>query len=349
MDWRHTRSLRCAVVLVTLAASCEGSGVETDAGLPDGGSGPPVEVAHVPLAITGPLLDANAEISGMAWHGDDLILLPQYPDFSGSYSPESGFLYTLTKAEILAQLDGDSAPLAPRPIPFSAPGLTIAGFEGFEAIAFDGDTAFVTVEASGVRTNALLLKGTLAPDLSRFDLDVAGRATIGSQSNISNLSDETLLLVGGSVLTVHEANGAAVNPSPVAHRFGHDLVASGTVPFPRVEYRVTDATAIDGASRFWAINYFWTGNTALVPDSDPIAETWGEGPTHASLQTVERLIELQYSGDGITLVDRPPIQLVLSSDDDSRNWEALARLDERGFVLATDKFPGTIIAFVPHQ
>jgi hypothetical protein len=39
--------------------------------------------------------------------------------------------------------------------------------------------------------------------------------------------------------------------------------------------------------------------------------------------------------------------LELVSDDDTRNWEGLVRLDDYGFLLATDKYPRTILAFVP--
>ncbi len=349
MFHRRVRSLFCTALLVALLAHCGGDTVSDadDAGVQDSGTEmPPGEIAVTALDFSGVLQDADAEISGMAWHGDELILLPQYPDFTGSYDPQSGFLYALSKADILAQLDGDEAPLVPRAIPFHAPGLSISGFEGFEAIAFAGDTAFLTVEASSAGTHAVLLKGTLAADLSRFDLDPTGQALISSQCGISNMSDETLLLADGVVVTVHEANGAGVNAAPVAHRFDSDLGAAGTLPFPPVEYRITDATAVDDANRFWAINFFWPGDHALLPTSDPIAERWGEGPTHATLETVERLIEFELSSAGITLVERPPLQLSLIDDDSARNWEAVARLDQRGFLLATDKYPGTVIAFV---
>jgi len=33
--------------------------------------------------------------------------------------------------------------------------------------------------------------------------------------------------------------------------------------------------------------------------------------------------------------------------NDARNWEGIVRLDNRGFLLATDKFPTTILGFVP--
>jgi len=46
------------------------------------------------------------------------------------------------------------------------------------------------------------------------------------------------------------------------------------------------------------------------------------------------------------LTDSAPIQLTLLSDGTARNWEGVAKLDDRGFLLATDKFPDTILAFV---
>ena len=61
---------------------------------------------------------------------------------------------------------------------------------------------------------------------------------------------------------------------------------------------------------------------------------------------VERLLAFQFTEDGIVLAPLAPIQLQLLPDDEARNWEGIARLDERGFLLVTDKFPETILAFV---
>jgi hypothetical protein len=110
---------------------------------------------------------------------------------------------------------------------------------------------------------------------------------------------------------------------------------------------VTDATAVDGNGRFWVINYLYPGDiTKLNIAQDGIAAQFGMGATHAASQTVERLIELQLITDGITLTDTPPIQLELLPDDEARNWEGIVRLDDAGFILATDKFPETILGFV---
>ena len=45
--------------------------------------------------------------------------------------------------------------------------------------------------------------------------------------------------------------------------------------------------------------------------------------------------------------DRAPIQFELLDEASPRNWEGVARLGERGFVAATDKYPETMLAFIP--
>ena len=61
---------------------------------------------------------------------------------------------------------------------------------------------------------------------------------------------------------------------------------------------------------------------------------------------VARLLEFELTETGIELADRPPIQLELHPLE-LRNWEGIVRLEDRGFLLVTDKFPETILGFVP--
>jgi hypothetical protein len=162
------------------------------------------------------------------------------------------------------------------------------------------------------------------------------------------MSDESLVVYGGRLLTLYEANGANVNPAPVAHLFhAAPLEPAGTLPFPNVEYRVTDATAPDDEGRFWAINYLWPGDVEkLRPAPDPIAAEHGTGATHREETTVERLVEFRITPEGIVRTETPPIWLQLETKV-SRNWEGVVRLDDRGFLLVTDTFPETLLAFVP--
>ena len=67
----------------------------------------------------------------------------------------------------------------------------------------------------------------------------------------------------------------------------------------------------------------------------------------ARCSTVERLVELRFTDQGIAPTHRPPIQLELIDDEHARNWEGVVRLGRRGMLIATDQYPSTMLAFVP--
>jgi hypothetical protein len=303
------------------------------------------------ITLNGPLSEAQAEVSGMAWDGNSLILMPQFP---GQYASPGidGLLFALEKADILAYLAGDrSEPLQPRPIPLVAPGLArqIPGFEGFEAIAVDGDSVYLTIESSnGQPMMGYLIRGRIEENLSRILLDPASLIPLPPRAKLFNKTDEALVLANAKIYSIYEANGAEINPNPVAYRFNlPDLNNMALVPFPHLEFRVTDATPADSQGRFWAINTFWPVDLGVATDVDPLAQKFGEGATHGEFLTVERLVELQIEQDRITLTETPPIQLSLIDDFSARNWEGLARLNNLGFLLMTDQHPASIFAFVP--
>lgn len=302
------------------------------------GSAPEQTVIHIPLA--GPAARSNAEISGMAWYEDYLILLPQYPGRLGNA------VFALSKANIIAYLDGaGTGPLEPQAIPFDDGNVSkqIDQFQGYEAIAFAGNRAFLTIESGrGAGMMGYLAAGNIAADLSILELDATHTTPIEPQSTLDNATDESLFIVGETLVTLYEENGADVNPSPIAHRFDFDLNLLDTCPFPNIEYRITDAAEPDGG-RFWGINYFYPEDEPQAP-TDPIAEQYGKGPTHSQNAWVERLVLFEYSDSGITLVEQAPVPFELS--DESRNWEGLVQLDDRGFLLVTDKYPETILGFV---
>jgi hypothetical protein len=316
--------------------------VATPASLPA-----PVEQPVTVIRLAGPTSDASAEFSTMAWYSDTLVLVPQYPQRFGDQ------LFYLTKGSIETYLDGDATPLAPQPLPLLgfevAQGL--AGFEGFEGLAFAGNRVYMSVETENENVMlGHLFTGEIAPDLSALTLYPEPHATMPPQTRIRNFSDEAIVLAGDSVFTFYEANGFLVNRNPVAHRFAQDTLApQDPLPLSNLEYRFTDATPLDEEGRFWAINYYFPGDSQLDLGPDPLAVTYGAGPTHSQYPVVERLVEMQYTPEGITLVDAPPIQLQLI-ERIARNWEGIVRFETpgfSGFLLVTDRFPGTLLAFVP--
>jgi hypothetical protein len=305
------------------------------------------EVIEIPLR--GPLSRRRAQLSGLAWYRNNLILLPQYPD---RYENQ---LFYLNKLEIISVLRGEiTEPLRPRPITVVMDELLaqLPGYQGFEAIAIEGDRVFLTVEAKvDDQMIGYLVTGNITSDLSEVRFDPALVSTISPQTALNNLADESVFVVDNQVVTLYEVNGAPVNLAPAAHVFhADDLQLVKTIPFPGIDYRITDATPVDKEGRFWAINNYSLPNRPVRLGTEPLAAKYGVGPTHQLSQAVERLVEFQYSPDGITLVDAPPVQLQLQ-EDAARNWEGIVRFEGEefsGFILATDRQPRTILAFVPH-
>jgi hypothetical protein len=320
----------------------------------------PLETRAQPIPLVGPIAGRAAEISSLTWHGDDLLFLPQYPGRFSTASDslnaegetaDTGALFALSKADLLAFLDGShGGALRPRPVRFEAPGVVdnVAGFDGYEAIVFDGDRVFVLVESTGeAAMQGYLASGAVQAD-GTVRLDAATVTPLPPQAHLRNLSYETLLATSSGVIALEEANGPAVNPHPEAYYFDTASGRRDSLAVPAIEYRLTDATALDAAGRFWAVNYFYPGDRALLrPGPDALRATFGIGATHRREATVERLVEMQLVGSRIVLTPRAPIQLELLDAERARNWEGIVRLDDRGFLLATDTYPETMLAFIP--
>lgn len=297
------------------------------------------------IPLSGPLAARSAELSGMAWYGESLILLPQYP---GHFRQQ---LFALHKQDIVDFLRGKNlTPLQPQPIPLIDPGIStqILGFDGFEAITFIDDRVYLTVEArQGGGATGYLVSGVVAPDLAEIRLDQTRITAIQPQATLPNMSDETIIAVGNQIATIYEANGRFVNADPIVHFFdGFTLDPVGALPLTTVEYRITDATDMDNMGRFWVINYFFPGDRALRP----ILKARGAaGAIDEKAQPIERLLELQFTTEGVVRTNTPPLQLQLLPDHVARNWEGVVRLQTTeidGFLVVTDSFPATMLAFV---
>lgn len=308
-----------------------------------------IEQAVVEIPLEGALMQGDPEISGLAWYGDELVILNQYPDRFRSGG--SDHIFAISKEQILDFLrSGDGEAISPRPVPFNDGGIPklINGFEGYEAVVIAEDRLFLTIEAvkDGGRIG-YLVSGSVKDTLKAIHLDVASLHELTPASLVDEMAFETLLSVNQDLIAIYEANGKTIGSSSQAIWFEGSSGTQKTIPFPSIEYRITDATSSDRDGCFWAINYFYPGERHLLPETDHVVEKYGQGPTHALSEAVERLVEFQWSDSAITLVDRPPVQLQLLAGGESRNWEGIVRLDEDGFLVVTDTYPETILAFVP--
>jgi len=300
------------------------------------------EVVVKTIPLSGPASSPKQEISGLAWLDDKLILLPEVPD---------GFVFAIPKSEILKQINSDNPKsVKPDKIEFITPeyGKTIPGFDGFEALTVSGHLVYFTIEAQHKNQMAgYLIKGKYDQELNQILVGTNDIIKLRPPVNLKNFTFEALLTFGGIVSPIFEANGPTVNPNPTVQVYSLFLENLGSAEFPELEYRVTDATAVDNRGVFWVINYYWPGDSdILMPGTDKLLNDFPKGASHKNSKTVERLIEMQYFQGAINLTGRSPIQLELRPDE-SRNWEGLVRIDDLGFLIMTDMFPDAILGFLP--
>ena len=300
------------------------------------------EVKIRPISLSGLITNPKQEISGMDWYKDNLFLLPENL---------GGFLFMIPKNQIQdALLSNNSNPILPRQIKFTTPDYTslIDGFDGLEAIAFQEKKVLISIEAeSNDAMVGYVAWGKINPKTFEVHIPAGNIKQIKTPTQISNMTYESIIVHDKRAVLIYEANGLNLQETvqqPVVSLLDF---SSTSIHFPNIEYRITDATRIDQKGRFWAINYFWPGDKKrLKPATDPIAAIFENGKTHQSSDVVERLVEFEIKDKIIKFSDHVPIQLELEKDA-PRNWEGIVRIDDKGFLIATDKHPKMILGFVP--
>lgn len=302
------------------------------------------------IKLEGEASNRDAELSGLSWYKNNLILLPQFPYKFGDGI--NGAIFYLSKQKIKRYINSKShQPLKPKKIVLDAAGLERFNWWGcgYEGVVFNKDTAYFVLENYKEETEGFIVAGKIDFTKKKIKLDSGSLQKIKIKNYIPNLSEETITYFKREVYTIHEINGVNINPHPVAAKFNSDLLQQKLISFPQLEYRVTDATNVAPDSTFWAINYLWEGDIdQLKPKSDSLFIKYGVGKTHKKRYTVERLLQLKLTPTKIELTNQQPIYLELSQNKASRNWEGIAKLDNLGFLLVTDKFPYTILGFVKY-
>jgi hypothetical protein len=309
------------------------------------------EVDPLTIPMKGNISKSSSEISSLCWYKDFLLLLPQYPNFISKN--DSGIIYYLKKKEIINFIDGNTeSSLSPKSFK-----INLADFEdyigngsGFEGIATINNNIYITIENMNFsKTESYLVSGIIDTNSFTITLDKSKLEKIPAPNNIFNMSCETIASSNNRIIPIYEANGKNVNSNPNAYIFDENEKYLGNANFPTIEYRITDATKIDSSGKFWAINYSYPGEEKKLKwANDLVAQKFGIGKSHIKTKVVERLLEFQYSNGEVKLTGKNPIYFKLL-ENDSRNWEGIVKLDKIGFLVATDTFPRTILAFIKYN
>ena len=294
------------------------------------------------IGLSGLITDRKQEISGMDWYQDRLFLLPENL---------GGFLFTIPKSDILKSLEmGEQQPITPKQTKFTTPDYSnlIQGFDGFEAIAFNGNKVFISIEAEhDGKMNGYLVWGEIDPRTLEVKISKNDLKSIETPIQLDNISFESVLMYDHDILMIYEANGSNLQKEVRQSVYSPKDGSISHIKSSNIEYRITDATRVDSNNRFWSINYFWPGDEKLLlPGKDLLLSRTLEGNSHSKSDAVERLVEFEIKNNEIIFSENDPIQIVLDPSG-SRNWEAIARLENEGFLIATDKYPKMILGFVP--
>ena len=308
------------------------------------------EIAVQTIALSSPLNQAKAEISGLSWCGDKLIFLPQYPERLSEDG--NSYLYYLERQEILDYVDRVvSKPLQAKPLPIKQNELrkALPFFDGFEAIACKEDKLWLSIESLNAEGTyqSFVVTGVISfAQPAVIEVALQDLVQLDTQSKLENMGDEAIVMLGDDVIAIHEINDPRAVPWPKARRVSRQTKAVSELSFPHIPFRITDATELDSDNRFWVMNYKYSGDKFSRDARDLLSEKYGKGDSHKTYYNVERLVELEINDDQIKLVDSAPISLKMI-DVEGRNWEGLVRLENRGFLLVTDEHPATIFGFVP--
>ncbi len=290
------------------------------------------------IKLDGNLSERSIEASGLTWYKDNLIILPQFPHkWSNNFD---GAIFFVPKARIENYINGNNRnPIVGEKIDFVAEGLDEIGKRkgsGYEAITFIGDSVYVSIESvRGKISTDFIVQGIIDFNEKKIILDSDSKIEIPSQSGVHNMGEETLFAFGNNIFTIHEANGINVNNNPKVFKLNENLREVEKLPFQNIDYRITDATNVDTNGKFFVINYFYPGEfEKLKPDLNESEREFA----------IEQILELQIVGNKIIKTDKLPIKLSNGKSKNGYNWEGIVRFND-GFILVTDKFPGTVLAY----
>ena len=300
------------------------------------------EVEFKEIQLSGLITDKKQEISGLEWYQDNLVLLPENL---------GGFVYMISKERIKKQLRSyKPEPIEPRQVSFKTADYSkiIPGFQGFEAIAFKNEFVAITLEAKNDKEmHGYYAWGTINPESFEIMIPEKNLLELPVPVQVKNFTFESLLIHEDKTIVYFEANGRNLRENAWQYTVSLADQKVEKIEHPFIEYRINDVTRLDRFKKFWAINYLWSGDRKLLkPANDTVFEHHRKGLSHSKIDGVERLIEFQINNGQIEMTNRSPIQLVLK-EKESRNWEGIVRMDKRGFLIATDKYPRMILGFVP--
>lgn len=294
------------------------------------------------ILLAGEITNPDNEISGMDWYKEQLYLLPENA---------TDHLFIISKIQIKEYfLSNNPKAIIPKKIKLISPNYQslIEGFDGFEAIAFKDDNVILSIEVKTKENNmtGYIAWGTCNSSTNELYFEKQSLKEVTTPIQIKNMAFESIVVHKNNAILLYEANGINLQKNVEHSKVSLDDYSLSKIDGFNIEYRITDATTLDSDNKFWCINYFWPGEKdKLKPGKDIYLE---KGSSNHSLESIERIIELEIKDEMISMSSSEPIQL-FSKSDASRNWEGIVRYEKDSFLIVTDKYPRMILGLVENN
>lgn len=211
----------------------------------------------------------------------------------------------------------------------------LRGYQGLEALVFQSDRFFCTVETELYTDSCFLITGRVQGDKFVIDTSrivVMEKPLQANGDKIFNASFEALALSRNDLYAFFEFNGFARN---YAYRIDTRTLETEKVPLDRkISFRVTDAVHWKNR-HILAVNYFFPMKAEVIyqesaPEKDRLqVQSRNDGKWHP----FARLLVLKVKGKKIKVKRYIPMPEELWTT----NWEGAA-LHKNGVLLVNDKF-----------
>ena len=186
------------------------------------------EISFKEISLKGQITDPQQEISGMDWYKNQLVLLPENL---------GGFLYMISKQKIFKSIDSSNPQsIEPKKTVFTTPDYSkfIPGFEGLEAIAFNKNDVYITIEANdGGQMQGYLAWGNIDPNTHHVTIPKQNLLKLETPIQIKNMAFESLLIYKNSVIAIYEAQGINLQKSVWQYQISLDEKSVTKINFPK--------------------------------------------------------------------------------------------------------------------
>ncbi|MCG8453450.1 MAG: hypothetical protein MI717_09750 [Spirochaetales bacterium] len=219
----------------------------------------------------------------------------------------------------------------------------IDGYEGFEAITFDGDEVYLTIEVD--RPNKMLayiVKGMVTPN----GIVVSPKALrVDVPEQYDNMGLEGLTMYDRKLLALFEVNNEQLPSASSAYLCPKSFEECTPISMQNLEYRVTGLTRPSRSGEIWAINMvveYYSDMLKSNRKNNPCNEISG------AIKNYPTLVPLNICTEGVFRDMTYPVLCVKPHPamGDQPNFEGLVRLDDKGFLIITDQYPTTVFGFV---